>query len=148
MAAREGIIEIARSEGVEADPIEVFVRMGEGSVIRQDVVALATRIKADGFQAAIVTNNAKEFRERWVASVPVAEICHEIVDSSEIGVRKPDPRIFEHALERLGGIAPERALFVDDFHGNVQAAEALGIRAVHMPDDYEGAIREIEELVR
>lgn len=116
--------------------------------MRQDVIAVATRIKSSGYRSAIVTNNAKEFRERWVASVPVAEICDEIVDSSEVGVRKPDPRIFEIALERLGGIAPERALFVDDFPGNIAAAEALGLRAVLMEDDYAGALEEIERLTR
>lgn len=122
--------------------------MGQGGGMRQDVIAVATRIKSSGYRSAIVTNNAKEFRERWVASVPVAEICDEIVDSSEVGVRKPDPRIFEIALERLGGIAPERALFVDDFPGNIAAAEALGLRAVLMEDDYAGALEEIERLTR
>jgi epoxide hydrolase-like predicted phosphatase len=147
-SAREGIMELARADGIELDPIEVFVRMGEGSVIREEMVALAMRIKRIGHRTAIVTNNAKEFRERWVSSIPVGEICHEIVDSSEIGIRKPDPRIFQHALEILGGIAPERALFVDDYPANVEAAEALGIRGVVVSDDYENAISEIEELTR
>jgi epoxide hydrolase-like predicted phosphatase len=147
-SAREGIMELARADGIELDPIEIFVRMGEGSVIREEMVALATRIKRVGHRTAIVTNNAKEFRERWVASIPVADVCHEIVDSSEIGIRKPDPRIFQHALEILGGIVPERALFVDDYPANVEAAEALGIRGVIVSDDYETAIEEIEELTR
>ena len=85
----------------------------------------AKRIKSSGLQTAIVTNNAKEFRERWIASVPVDEICHAIVDSSEIGIRKPDPRIFEHALETSwAGSIPSRAIFVDDYPANVEAANA------------------------
>jgi epoxide hydrolase-like predicted phosphatase len=147
MTAREGIMEIARADGFEADPVELFVKMGEGGGIRAEVVALATQIKSAGHRTAIVTNNAREFRDRWVASVPVAEICHEIVDSSELGIRKPDPRIFTHTLELLGGIAPERALFVDDFPGNIEAAQALGIRGVLMSDAYEEAIEEIETLI-
>jgi len=147
-SAREEIMALARADGIELDPIEVFVRMGEGSVIREEMVALATRIKRVGHRTAIVTNNAREFRERWVQSIPIAEVCHEIVDSSEIGIRKPDPRIFQHALEILGGIAPERALFVDDYPANVEAAQALGIRGVIVSDDYETAISEIEELTR
>lgn len=148
MTARDGIMELAKSQDFEADPIELFTKMGEGGGMRQEVIDLATRIKSEGYQTAIVTNNTKEFRERWVSSVPIDAICHEIVDSSEVGVRKPDPRIFEIALEKLGGVAPERALFVDDFQGNIDAAEALGIRCVLMKDDYHTALAEIEVLTR
>ena len=149
VTAREGIIEAGRARGMEVDPLELFVRMGEESDgMRQEVVALATRVKAEGYQTAIVTNNAKEFRERWTASVPVAEICHAIVDSSEVGIRKPDRRIYEHALEQLGGIDPSRAVFVDDFPANVAAAEALGMRGVLVEDDFAPALEELERLLR
>jgi putative hydrolase of the HAD superfamily len=147
MFAREGIMSEARAQGFDVDPIEIFIRIGEGGGIRAEVVELATRVKSSGFRTAIVTNNAREFRERWVASVPVDEICHEIVDSSEIGIRKPDPRIFEHALEKLGVVDPERAIFVDDYPANVAAADALGMRGVLMGDDYQDALKEIGELI-
>lgn len=147
MTAREAIMEGARADGMEADPIELFTRMGEeGGGMRQEVVDLATTVKARGFQTAIVTNNAREFRENWTRSVPVDAICHVIVDSSEIGFRKPDPRIFEHALATLGGVDPARAIFVDDFEANIAAAEALGFRGVLMKDDYRPALEEIERL--
>lgn len=146
--AREQIMTAARAEGLEADPLALFARMGEGGGMRQDVVALATAVKARGYRAAIVTNNAREFREGWTRSVPVAEICHEIVDSSEVGHRKPDPRIFEIALERLGGIDPGRALFVDDFAGNIAAASALGMHCVLVEDDYAPALAEVERWTR
>ena len=149
MGAREEIMSIARADGMEADPIELFTRMGEvGGGMRVEVIELATTLKTRGFQTAIVTNNAREFRENWTKSVPIAEICHAIVDSSEIGIRKPDPRIFEHALETLGGIDPSRAIFVDDFEANVEAAEALGFRGVLMKDDYHPALEEIDRLTR
>ncbi|MEZ4290445.1 MAG: HAD hydrolase-like protein [Myxococcota bacterium] len=148
VSAREAIMQGARARGFEADPIELFARMGQGGGMRQDVIAVATRIKSSGYRSAIVTNNAKEFRERWVASVPVAEICDEIVDSSEVGVRKPDPRIFEIALERLGGIAPERALFVDDSRGTSPRRRPPACVRSWMEDDYAGALEEIERLTR
>ena len=139
----------ASADGMEADPIELFTRMGQtGGGMRSEVIELATGIKTRGYQTAIVTNNAKEFRENWTKSVPVDAICHAIVDSSEIGVRKPDPRIFEHALETLGGIDPARAIFVDDFEANIAAAESLGFRGVLMKDDYHPALEEIDRLTR
>ena len=149
VSAREEIMEAAKAQGMEADPIELFTRMGEqGGGMRQEVVRLATDVKRRGFQTAIVTNNAKEFRENWTKSVPIGDICHAIVDSSEIGIRKPDPRIFEFALKELGGIDPSRAIFVDDFEANIVAAEALGFRGVLMEDDYHPALAEIEGLTR
>ena len=149
MTARESIMESARADGMEADPIELFTRMGqEGGGMRAEVVEMATAVKDRGFQTAIVTNNAKEFRENWTKSVPIDAICHAIVDSSEIGIRKPDPRIYEHALATLGGIDPARAIFVDDLEANVFAAESLGFRGVLMKDDYHPALEEIARLTR
>ena len=145
--AREGIMAAARARGFEADPMELFAHMGRGGGMRGEVVEVAIRVKQAGLRTAIVTNNAKEFREHWTASVPLAEICHEVIDSSEIGIRKPDARIYEHALEKLGGVAPERSLFVDDYPANIAAAEALGIRGVLMQDDFAPALREIEGLL-
>ena len=149
MSARESIIEIAKADGMDADPLELFSRMGEeGGGMRAEVVSLATQVKERGYQTAIVTNNAKEFRESWTTSVPIDEICHEIIDSSEIGIRKPDRRIFEAALEKLGGIDPTRTVFVDDFAANVEAAEALGMRGVLMKDDYLPSLEEVDRLTR
>jgi epoxide hydrolase-like predicted phosphatase len=148
LAAREAIMALGRADGMEADPIELFTRMGqEGGGMRPEVIALASDVKRRGFQTAIVTNNAREFREGWTRSVPLDEICHHVVDSSDVGVRKPDARIFEIALERLGGVDPARAIFVDDFEANVAAAEALGIRGVLMRDDYAPALDEILDLI-
>ena len=148
VAARAEIIEAARADGMEADPLELFTRMGQdGGGMRQPVIELACEVKARGVRTAIVTNNAREFRESWTRSVPLDDLCHHVVDSSDVGIRKPDARIFEIALERLGQVDPARAIFVDDFAANVEAAEKLGIRGVLMDDDYEAALREIASLL-
>jgi len=69
------------------------------------------------------------------------------VDSSEVGVRKPAPEIFAIALERLGGPAPERTLFLDDFAGNIEAAERLGMRGVLVEPDPASALRVLDEIL-
>ncbi len=56
-----------------------------------------------------------------------------IVISGEVGVNKPDPRIFEHLLERFG-IEPAKALFIDDSPANIDAATALGFRTIQFAD--------------
>jgi putative hydrolase of the HAD superfamily len=144
------LIEAAAAEGVELDPLALLMQMGgDGrTILRDDVVAVAQRIRAGGDQrTAIITNNARDFRDSWRGLVDVDSICELVVDSSEVGVRKPDPRIFELTLERLGDIAPERAAFLDDAPGNVRAAAALGIHAIRVHDDPASALSELEALL-
>jgi 2-haloacid dehalogenase len=56
-----------------------------------------------------------------------------IVISGDVGVNKPDRRIFEHLVERFG-IEPAAALFIDDSSANVEAATAIGFRAIQFTD--------------
>ena len=82
-----------------------------------------------GYRMAICTNNVREWEPLWRAMLPIDEIFDVIVDSAFVGVRKPDPAIYELTLQRLGVSAPE-ALFVDDLELNCTAARELGLAAV------------------
>jgi len=145
--ARDAIIALGRAEGIDADPFRLFALMAGGGGARAPMVERAQRIVAHGYRTALVTNNAHEFRESWRRLVPADELFQVIVDSSEVGVRKPDPRIFELALARLGGIPPERALFLDDAASNVAAAEKLGIRSVLVRSDLSDALAALDALL-
>ena len=146
--ALAGIAALARESGYDIDPIAVLSKgMGGGKVLRDDVVELVREIRALGLRTAVVTNNIREFSSGWRALLPVDELFDVVVDSCEEGVRKPDPRIYQRALERLGGVAPERAVFIDDAVGNVRAAQALGMQAVLVAPDPADAIAELRALV-
>ena len=56
-----------------------------------------------------------------------------IVISGDVGMNKPDRRIFEHLIEQFG-IEPAAALFIDDSSANVDAAKALGFQAIQFTD--------------
>ena len=66
------------------------------------------------------------------------------VISGEIGMIKPDPRIFEHLLERFR-IAPDDAVFIDDNPKNAAAATALGLHGIQFTDPAK-LQRELEDL--
>jgi len=87
-------------------------------------------LAARGLRFAVCTNNVREWEPLWRAMLPIDEIFETVVDSGFVGVRKPDPEIYRLTLERLGGVAPERVVFVDDFEHNCEAARALGMTAV------------------
>jgi putative hydrolase of the HAD superfamily len=83
-----------------------------------------------GYKLAICTNNVREWEARWRAMLPVDEIFPVVVDSAFVGSRKPERRIYEITLERLGS-PPEATLFIDDVEINCQGARELGMEAVH-----------------
>jgi len=145
--ARDEIIALGRERGVDSDPFHVLAAIGGSGGPREPLVACVERIREAGLQTALVTNNAKEFRAGWRGMLPVDDLFHVIVDSSEVGIRKPDPRIFEMTLERLGGVAPEETVFLDDFASNLTAAEALGIRGILVEPDPGSALAALEALL-
>jgi epoxide hydrolase-like predicted phosphatase len=99
-------------------------------------------LRGRGYRMAICTNNIREWERLWRAKLPVDEIFEVVVDSSVVGSRKPESRIYEITLEQLAAPATS-SLFVDDLEINCQAAEKLGITAVWFRDT-EQAIAEIE----
>ncbi len=110
------------------------------------MIELMRSLRGRGFRMALLTNNVREWEPLWRSMLPVDEIFEVVVDSAFVGMRKPEPAIYELTLERLGGIAPETALFVDDVEVNCDAARELGMHAVHFRDA-EQAIGEVEEAL-
>jgi putative hydrolase of the HAD superfamily len=99
-------------------------------------------LRGRGYKMAICTNNIREWEAHWRAMLPVHEIFDVVVDSAFVGSRKPEPRIYEITLERLGAV-PETTLFIDDVEVNCDGARKLGIGAIRFRST-EQAISEIE----
>jgi putative hydrolase of the HAD superfamily len=98
-----------------------------------------------GIRLAILTNNVREWHDAWRTRLRVDELFELVVDSSFVGMRKPQPEIYALILERLG-LPPEACAFVDDVEVNVTAAAAAGMHAIHFRDT-EQAIAELDALV-
>ncbi len=110
----------------------------------EPMIELMRGLRARGYRMALLTNNVREWEPLWRSMLPVDEIFELVVDSAFVGVRKPEPEIYELTLERLGGgIGAGECLFVDDVEDNVAAARTLGMTAVHFRSN-EQAIPEIE----
>ena len=96
--------------------------------IHWTVVDRVRRLRSDGYRTAILTNNVAEWSEFWRGSIPI-ELFDVVVDSSEVGLRKPDHAIFALVCERLG-VEPEEGVFLDDSPGHIAGAEAFGLHTV------------------
>lgn len=144
--SREAILELGRESGLETDIYRFFGAMGQGNGVRQPFVDLIHELRRDGYRTAMITNNVREFREHWAKTLSLAELFDEVIDSSAVGMRKPDLAIFRHTLEQLK-VAPENAVFLDDFEGNIRAAREAGLQAILVGPDYLEAIAELRRLV-
>jgi putative hydrolase of the HAD superfamily len=113
----------------------------------EPMIELMRELRDRGLRMALLTNNVREWEPLWRAKLPVDEIFEVVVDSAFVGMRKPEPAIYELTLERLGGgIDGSECVFVDDVDVNCAAARELGMHAVHYVSA-EQAIPEIRALV-
>src|SRR5262249_3265317 len=135
----------AESEGIEIDWSIMGSLLGDLEPYPQMEVEVR-RLRSDGYRVGLVTNNVKEGSGAWRAMLPLDQLVEVVIDSSAVGLRKPDPRICHLALDELGGIAPGRAVFLDDAPGNVAGAEAAGLRAILVGDPDE-AIQELRRVL-
>jgi putative hydrolase of the HAD superfamily len=100
------------------------------------------QLRRRGYKMAICTNNVREWEPLWRAKLPVEEIFDVVVDSAFVGTRKPERRIYELTIERLG-VTAAAALLIDDIELNCDAARELGMPAVWFRST-EQAIEDIE----
>jgi putative hydrolase of the HAD superfamily len=105
------------------------------------MIELMRALKDEGYRMAMLTNNVREWEPLWRAMLPVDEIFETVVDSGFVGCRKPESRIYELTLERIGQPAGT-CLFIDDVLVNIEGARKAGLQAVHFQDN-EQAIPEI-----
>ena len=137
----------AEANGFRFDSGEMFSMMVTDEIDRTLVVEAVRMVRAKGLRTAIVTNNIREYGDAWRGQYPLDELFDAIVDSCEEGVRKPDPAIFRTALDRVSVDDARRAIFLDDFPGNVAAAQAMGMRGILVGEDPTPALDELMSLI-
>lgn len=106
-----------------------------------EVFDLLCALRDDGYRMALLTNNVREWEPRWRAMFPIDDVFEVVVDSAFVGMRKPDRRIYDLTVERIG-VPASSCLFIDDMDVNIAGALDAGLRAVHFRDNAQ-AIAEI-----
>ena len=138
------VTEEADRRGAAVDFSVLQQLLGEMTV-HQQVVDRIRQLRAEGYQTALITNNVREASATWRALIPLDELFDVVVDSCEVGMRKPNPAIFRHTLDQLGA-RPEAAVFLDDSPGNVAGAKVAGLAGIHVVDPDE-ALTELDRLL-
>ena len=121
----------------------MMAAIAEESGPRPQMIDALRRLRADGYTVAALTNNWVSEEEREPKDVEEAAMRAEVralfdeyVESSVVGLRKPDPAIYLLACSRIG-VEPRDAVFLDDIGSNLKAARALGMTTIKVdhPDD-------------
>jgi putative hydrolase of the HAD superfamily len=134
-----------RAAGHAIDARRMMERIGESSGPRPAMLQAIARIRARGLRAGALTNNwAREGGEEG-AGAQLRPLFDAFVESSAVGLRKPDPRIYQLACRELG-VTPPEAVFLDDIGGNLKAARALGMATIKVSEPL-AALDELEALL-
>jgi putative hydrolase of the HAD superfamily len=117
--------------------------------IRPEMVAALDACRAAGLHNACLTNNITSAgegsieRQARIAAV-MARFDH-VVESSKVGVRKPEPRFYEIACELLG-VSPSECVFLDDLGINLKPARAMGMTTIKV-DEPGPALTELSQVL-
>lgn len=139
-------------DALAEDGIEVVVPTGGGGsrallfTPNEPVVDAVRAVRAAGGRTAVVTNNVRELSETWRPVLPLDDLFDTVVDSCEVGLRKPNPAIYLLACERLGA-DPRRTVLLDDIESNLRGAEVAGLRGIHVGPDPAPAVEALLALL-
>ena len=121
---------------------ELMARVGKAALPRPAMLKAVERIRARGLLAGALTNN-------WIGEGDGTGLLRPyfdvFVESSAVGMRKPDPRIYHLACEQMG-VEPAEAVYLDDIGRNLKPARALGMTTIKV-DDPDAALGELERVL-
>ena len=121
--------------------------------IRPAMVAVLDRLKAEGFKLGCITNNVPSGKgagmagttEKAAAIAAIMARFDHVIESSKVGIRKPDPRIYALMCKALE-VEPAQCIYLDDLGINCKPAAALGMAAIKVTSG-EQAIMDLEHLL-
>ena len=127
--------------GISADP-RAFLASFASLAPRPEMFAVVRALRGR-YKLGCITNNVR--REPTGGRGDVFSDFDVVIESSKVGLHKPDARIYLLACEQLG-VTPEESVFLDDFGVNLKGARALGMTTIKV-DETMRAIEELEALL-
>ena len=111
-----------------------------------EVVERIYQLKERGFLLGLLTNNIAEAWPTVNDGLPIDDLFDVVINSAFVGMRKPEHRIYMHALEKLG-VRAEHAVFLDDNRVNLEAARACGLNVVEVKQPV-AALEKLEAVIK
>lgn len=116
--------------------------------VRPEMIEALRRIRAAGFKTGCITNNVPSMQAAGAGTPKnlykgeIMEMFDCLIESSKVGLRKPDPRIYQLMCEELG-VEPRACVYLDDLGVNLKPARAMGMTTIKVVSGPQ-AIKELE----
>jgi epoxide hydrolase-like predicted phosphatase len=137
---------IRRSLGLDTAGISEFRRQfWEGDQLDVELVEMIRGLRGR-YKTGLLSNAFSDLRQVVTSSLNISDAFDEMIISSELHLMKPDPRIYQLALQRLGAAAQE-SVFIDDLLENVEGARSQGMNAIHFRQRSQ-ALAELGRLLK
>jgi putative hydrolase of the HAD superfamily len=114
-----------------------------GDIVDRDILNFLRSLRGS-HKTGLISNNWSDLRDYMVREKMI-DAFDLIIISAEVGVAKPDARIYQIALEQAG-VKPEEAVFVDDFYVNIEGCEKVGMKGIHFKDA-QSAMQQLKQLL-
>jgi len=102
-----------------------------GDIVDRQLVDFIRSLRGE-YKTGVISNAWSDLRDN-LAREKIDDAFDCIIISAEVGVAKPDPKIFQIALKQAG-VRPNEAIFVDDFYVNIEGCEKVGMKGIHFKD--------------
>ncbi|NXL68770.1 HYES hydrolase, partial [Chordeiles acutipennis] len=148
----EGCQQHASTSGITLPPTfsvaRAFEEMAAKGTVNVPLLRAARVLRRNGFKTCVLTNNWVDDSAGRLFTATLMNLLHRhfdlVIESCRLGVQKPDPRIYTHALDALQA-KPQEVILLDDIGENLKPAREMGMATIHVRDT-ETVLKELEEL--
>lgn len=114
-----------------------------GDIVDHEILNFLRSLRGT-YKTGLISNAWSDLRDYMVREKMDDAFDH-IIISAEVGVAKPEAKIFQIALEQAG-VRPDEAVFVDDFYANIEGCEKVGMKGIHFKDA-QSALQQLKLLL-
>jgi epoxide hydrolase-like predicted phosphatase len=134
---------IKRLKRSEAELVTIRDEFFAGDIVDRTLVDYIRSLRGK-YRTGLISNAWGDLRD-FIVREKFEDAFDEMIISAEVGAVKPEPRIFQIALDKLG-VSPNEAVFVDDFLINIEGCEKVGMKGIHFKDP-ESALKQLKKLL-
>ena len=114
-----------------------------GDVVDREILNFLRSLRGT-YKIGLISNAWSDLRD-FLVREKMIDIFDHIIISAEVGVAKPEAKIFQIALEQAG-VGPQETVFVDDFYVNIEGCEKVGMQGIHFRDA-QSTLQQIKQLL-
>jgi epoxide hydrolase-like predicted phosphatase len=134
---------IKRLKRPDAEVAAIREEFFAGDIVDRTLVEYIRSLRGK-YKTGLISNAWSDLRD-FIVREKFDDAFDKMIISAEVGAMKPEPKIYQIALEQFG-VKPKEAVFVDDFYINIEGCEKVGIKGIHFKDA-ESTLQQLKKLL-